>query len=88
MENKTKKGYGPAAIGALSVAFELGFAIALPIVIFGLVGKWVDQRNGTHYFVFIAILVALLTSITYVYKRFSAMVGTLKKAANQDQQKQ
>lgn len=87
MENKTKiKGYGVEAAGAIGVAFELGFAIALPIVIFGFAGKWLDAKQGTHYFVYLAILLAIGSSVVWVYRRFAAMVETLKKASENKKQ--
>ncbi len=65
----------------MSVAFELGFVIALPIVGFGLLGKWLDSKHNTHYFVFLGIAVAIIFTSIAVYKRFAALIEKLNQAA-------
>jgi pheromone shutdown protein TraB len=66
----------------LGVAFELGFLIALPIVILALGGKRLDLKYHTHYFVYLGILTAIVVTCLLIYKRFSALLNTLKKAGD------
>jgi hypothetical protein len=72
------------------VVFELGFIIALPIVIFGTLGKQLDARYGTNFFVLLGILLAITATSLWVWKRFKAMLSRLdnvvKKNLKKDQE--
>lgn len=65
----------------MSVAFELGFIIALPIVILGMAGKWLDQRNHTGYFIYLGIALAVLSTSIWMYARFAELIRKLEEAA-------
>jgi len=53
------------------IAFELGFIIAIPIVIFGMFGKWVDAKSGTYpMFTLIGILSAITSTSFWIYRKF------------------
>lgn len=55
---------------ALNLAWELGYIIALPIVILGFGGAWLDKKLGTPpLFILIGILVSLLISGIGVYRK-------------------
>lgn len=55
-------------LAALSIAFELGFAIALPIVLFLLFGRWLDSLFHTSpLFLIIGILLGVSVAIISVY---------------------
>ena len=55
----------------VSIAFELGFIIALPVVAFGLGGKWLDARAGTKpLFTLAGILVAISSTSVWIYRKF------------------
>lgn len=55
-------------VAAISVAFELGFAIALPIVLFLLLGRWLDSLLHTSpLFLIIGILFGVSVAIISVY---------------------
>ena len=55
----------------ISIAFELGFIIALPIVAFGYVGKWLDARAGTEpWFTLVGILFAIIITSVWIYRKF------------------
>lgn len=83
MKTPKIKGYGTESAQVLGIVFELGFAIALPIVLFALGGKWLDHREGTGYFVYIGIALAIIFTSAWVYQRFAAMVVTLQETAKQ-----
>lgn len=78
---KKNQDYSQETASVLSVAFEMGFVIALPILVFALLGKWLDQKQHTHYFVLIGILLALGCSCFWLYRRFSEMIKKLEQAA-------
>ncbi|MBI4050247.1 MAG: AtpZ/AtpI family protein [Candidatus Doudnabacteria bacterium] len=57
----------------ISIAFELGFIIALPVVIFGLGGKWLDAKMGTApMFTLIGILTAIVSTSVWIYRKFKS----------------
>lgn len=49
---------------ALGVVWEIGTAIAIPTILFALLGRWVDRRYGTSPFFIIAGLFLALVVIT------------------------
>lgn len=54
----------------LNLAWELGYTIALPIVILGLGGAWLDKKIGTSpAFLLAGILLSLVLSGIGVYRR-------------------
>ena len=81
IQKKENKNYGYESARVMSVAFELGFIIALPIVLLGLGGKWLDTRYGTGYFIYIGIAIAIILTSTWMYSRFKAFIDKLKEAA-------
>jgi hypothetical protein len=48
----------------INLASELGFIIALPIVVFALAGKWADHKFGTYPWLTLAGIVIAITSTT------------------------
>jgi hypothetical protein len=54
--------------GALiSLSFELGYIIALPLVILGLVGKWLDTKMGNDFPTMTLIGIALAIASTTIW---------------------
>ena len=83
---KPNKTYLPEMAIVSSVAFELGFIMAIPVILFGSLGRWLDARYETSYFVLLGIALALFSSSIWVYKRLSGMIERLNKAVKQDKQ--
>jgi len=55
----------------VSIAFELGFIIALPIVALGFFGKWLDGKAGTSpVLTLIGILGAIVATSFWIYRKF------------------
>ena len=76
-------GYYGSKWQVVSLAFELGFIIALPVLLFGLLGKYLDARLGTNpVFKTIGLLLALTSSGIWLTKRFSEVFKSLN---NKDQ---
>jgi hypothetical protein len=57
---------------ALSMAWELGYTIAIPIVVFTLLGRWLDKRFDSYPVLFLSgVLFSIILSTIGVY--FKAM---------------
>ena len=55
----------------VSIAFELGFIIALPVVGLGFLGKWLDAKTGTYpVLTLIGILGAIVATSFWMYRKF------------------
>ena len=63
---------------ALGLSVEFGFIIALPLIILGLLGKWLDTRMHTGYWIILGVLVALGTSISLIGKKLHELSKELK----------
>jgi F0F1-type ATP synthase assembly protein I len=54
----------------INLAWELGYTIALPIVILGLGGAWLDKKIGTSpLFLLIGIALSLIVSGVGIYRK-------------------
>ncbi|OGE75642.1 MAG: hypothetical protein A3C85_00015 [Candidatus Doudnabacteria bacterium RIFCSPHIGHO2_02_FULL_48_21] len=74
MENNPPKQKSPIDRRELvSLAFELGFIIALPIVAFGFAGKWLDSAMDTEpLFTLLGILLAITSTSIWMYRKFKS----------------
>ena len=55
----------------VSIAFQLGFIIALPVIFFGFVGKWLDGKMGTYpLLTLFGILTAIIATSVWIYRKF------------------
>ncbi len=59
--------------------------IALPLVAFIYVGKWLDQKYNHHFFVLIGILVALFVSSLGVYRKILEIQALVKNRQDRSQ---
>ncbi len=66
-------------MNAFGFASEFGFVIALPIIGLGLLGKWMDSRYGTKYFVLVGILLAIFVTTVWIARRLKGIMEDLKK---------
>ncbi len=63
---------------ALTLASELGYMIALPLVVFALVGRVIDQRLGTSPFALIAgLILALVATTFWIVKKINELKNNL-----------
>jgi len=68
-DQKPNKSLGKSEL--VSIAFELGFIIALPIVLLGFVGKWLDGKAGTYpLLTLIGIFGAITMTSFWIYRKF------------------
>ncbi|MBI2098795.1 AtpZ/AtpI family protein [Candidatus Uhrbacteria bacterium] len=55
---------------ALALAWQLGYTIAVPIVVLGLLGRILDKRFGTSpLFLLLGILISIIISSIGIYKK-------------------
>jgi hypothetical protein len=55
----------------VSVAFQLGFIIAIPVIAFGYLGKWLDQKTGSYpLLTLIGIFSAIVFTSAWIYRKF------------------
>lgn len=59
-----------------SIAFEMGFIIALPLVALGLVGKWVDHKVGNSFpwFSLLGIILAIVSTTIWMTNRLKEYI--------------
>lgn len=66
----------------VGLASEFGFVIAVPLVLFGLAGKWLDARQHTNkLFTLIGILAALVVSTAFLIRRLRSIMLSIKSAS-------
>lgn len=59
----------------ISLAWELGYIIAIPIIILALGGTWLDKKIGTSpTFLLIGIFLSLIISGIGVYRKTKAII--------------
>ncbi len=69
VDEKQKKPLNKSEL--VSIAFQLGFIIAIPVVVFGFVGKWLDGKAGTHpLLTLIGIFTAIVFTSIWIYRKF------------------
>jgi len=67
---KNSKEENPNLTGALGLAWELGYTIAVPIVVFALAGRFVDKYFDTSpLFLLVGILISIILTSWLVYKK-------------------
>ncbi len=68
MEEKNNK--NEKSWSAVTLAWELGYSIALPLVGLALFGRFLDKKLGTFpWLLLISILISILISSYLVYKK-------------------
>lgn len=54
----------------LGLAWELGYVIALPLIFFGYIGKWVDSRFSTKpWFALLGVVIAITSTTIWLTRR-------------------
>lgn len=61
---------------ALGLAWNLGYTIAVPIVVLALAGRWLDKKLETSpWFLLAGILISVAVSSWAVYKKTLDIIG-------------
>ncbi len=72
----------PVESNALGVEFamELGSLIAVPAVVFGLVGRLIDKQLGdSHLFFFLGLALAFAGSFTAIFRKIKVITDRMPK---------
>ncbi len=78
-ENPNKSGQN-STWSALALAWELGYTIAIPIVVFALGGRVLDNKLGTSPFLLlVGIFLSLIATSWLVYFKMMKIIGTTPK---------
>ena len=60
----------------VSLALELGFIIALPLVALGLAGKWLDSRFDSYpWLTMVGILLAIVSTTVWLVRRMRELMN-------------
>lgn len=60
---------------ALNIAWELGYTIAVPLVILALAGRWADAKFHTKPWLFLSgVILAILSSSLLLVRKFTRIV--------------
>ncbi len=60
---------------AWQLAWELGYTIAIPIVLLALLGRWADKALGTSpWLLLLGVLVSIVASTFLVYKKVAKIL--------------
>lgn len=62
----------------INFGFEMGFIIALPLLSFGFLGKWLDGKYGTKPgFSLTGVLLAITFTTIWLSRKFKEMINRL-----------
>lgn len=68
---------------AIALSLELGYIIAIPILVFGLLGKAADVHFGTDpWLTLIGIFLAIATTTIWLTKRLQAILKVMREKDN------
>ncbi len=69
---------------ALGLAWELGYSIAIPLVIFAIGGRWLDRRLGTSPWLLLSGMgLAILFTTFFLVRKFSRMMKDISPPPKQ-----
>lgn len=78
-KGQTPKEQSMTFMGAMMLAGEFGFIIAVPLLVFVVAAKWLNGHYHTHFFILPSILLALVFSILILYRKIKALRDSLMK---------
>lgn len=62
----------------IGFAGEFGFIIALPLLGLTFIGKYLDNKYNSKYFVLVGLFLAIFLSTLYLYKRLNRIIKELQ----------
>lgn len=67
----------------LSLAWELGYTIAIPIVLLGFGGAWLDKKYGTSpLFILTGFFLSILISSIGIYRKAKVIIAESAKKSS------
>jgi F0F1-type ATP synthase assembly protein I len=74
-----KKNEEKKTFSASSLAFELGYLIAIPIVLLAFTGRWLDKHfNTSPWLLLIGVLLSIIISSFAIYKKTINIIKDVK----------
>jgi flagellar biogenesis protein FliO len=60
----------------VNLSMEMGFIIALPLLVFALAGKWLDARmhNTIQWFTLLGIILAIILTTIWLTRRIKELI--------------
>lgn len=78
MTDPTPKKMSQTFWSALGLAWEFGYLIVVPLLVFGLAGRWADRVFHTSPWLFLAGLgVSLPVAVIFLVKKFSKLLNDI-----------
>ncbi|HRY82801.1 MAG TPA: AtpZ/AtpI family protein [Candidatus Moranbacteria bacterium] len=78
MEDKNKSQEN--SWSALSLAWSLGYSIAVPLVVLALIGRFLDKKMGTSpWMLLLGIIISIAVSSYMVYKKSVEIINNSEK---------
>ena len=72
----------------LDLAWSLGYMIVLPLIIFGLGGRWIDAKTESFPLFFIlGLLLAIVSTSVWVAGRMKTLIKAQDEPRNEEKQK-
>lgn len=66
-------------VSVFSLAFELGYMVAIPIVVFALLGRLIDKKlDSSPWFLLLGIIISIIVSTYWVYKKTTDIIDNNK----------
>ena len=73
--NKEMKNNKTDKVSVFSLAFELGYIVAIPIVVLALAGRMIDKKlESSPWFLLLGIIISIVVSTYWIYKKTSAII--------------
>lgn len=71
---------------ALNMAWELGYTITIPLVLFALAGRWADSQFHTKPWLFLGgVIFAIVSTSLLLVRKFSRIVRDLNPVRTPDE---
>lgn len=75
MSESEEKTESPVNFNAWQLAWELGYTIAIPIVLLALFGRFLDRQfDSSPWLLLAGIVVSIIISSTIVYRKVSKII--------------
>lgn len=63
-------------VSVFSLALELGYMVAIPIVAFALVGRLIDKKlDSSPWFLLLGIIISIVVSTYWIYKKTTDIIN-------------
>ncbi|EKE22249.1 MAG: hypothetical protein ACD_7C00016G0010 [uncultured bacterium] len=73
--NKEMKNTKTDKVSVFSLAFELGYIVAVPIVVLALVGRVIDKKlDSSPWFLLLGIVISIVVSTYWIYKKTTDII--------------